>query len=191
MPSKNNVQEIVRPLLNPQASVPAQGMQWGRYVELKKTAYQNLNQKELEAHLISEANWVMRNQAKSCEQFRVKIHVGDICYIDFGPAYLNEAGFQHFGLILSIMNSKAFVIPMTSNPTTYRQAYDPTEFPCGKRHLMRLGLIEGLKKESVLFLNDCKYINTARIIDVKAHLDVQGELFRSIKKRVLDCLISS
>lgn len=191
MSNKYNVQEMVSPLINMQTKNADHGLQWGQYIELKKLAYSDLNQKEVQAHLISEANWVLRNKAKSCEQFRVKIRVGDICYIDFGPAYLNEAGFQHFGLILSIMNSKAFVVPMTSNNATYRQAYDPILFPCGKKHLMRLGLIEGLKKESVLFLNDCKYINTARIIDVKAHLDVEGSLFHSIKKRVLECLIST
>ena len=191
MSSKTNVQELIKPMLDPHAKIPSQGVQWNRYVELKKKAYCDLNQKELQAHLISEANWVMRNRAKSCEQFRVKIHVGDICYIDFGPAYLNEAGFQHFGLILSIMNSKAFVVPMTSNSVTYHQAYDPKKYPCGKKHLMRLGMIEGMRKESVLFLNDCKYINTARIIDVKAHLDVEGELFQAIKKRVVECLIGS
>ena len=29
----------------------------------------------------------------------LNIEVGDICYIDFGQAYINEAGFQHFGLV--------------------------------------------------------------------------------------------
>lgn len=191
MSNKNNVQEMIRPMMNRHAAAPSQIMQWGRYVEMKKQAYSELSPKELEAHLISEANWAMRCRAKSCEQFRVKIRIGDICYIDFGPAYLNEAGFQHFGLVLSMMNSKAFVIPMTSNAATYKQAYDPINCPCGKKHLMRLGLIPGMKKESVLFINDCKYINTARIIDVKAHLDIEGELFTEIKKRVVETLIAS
>ncbi len=190
MSNKNNIQELINPLLSTQGKNNTE-LQWGRYMDLKKQAYHNLNSKELIAHLISEANWMIRYKAKSCEQFKVKIRIGDVCYIDFGPAYLNEAGFQHFGLVLSIMNSKAFVVPMTSNSGTYNQAYDPILFPCGKKHLMRLGLIEGLKKESVLFLNDCKYINTARIIDVKAHLNIEEDLFISIKKRVLECLVES
>lgn len=189
MSTKNKVQEMVSPVLDMKAVFPEKAVRWRNYVELKKLAYRNLSCKELEAHLVSEVNWMMRNKAKSCEQFRVKIQVGDICYIDFGPAYLNEAGFQHFGLVLSMMNSKAFVIPMTSNASTYRQAYDPEHYPCGKKHLMKLGMIEGMKKESVLFLNDCKYINTARIIDVKAHLDIHDELFQAIKKRVLESLL--
>ena len=189
MSTKNKVQELVGPMMNPHSRVPSKMMQWDHYLQMKKKAYHDLSAKELEAHLISEANWMIRNRAKSCEQFRVQIHVGDICYIDFGPAYLNEAGFQHFGLILSMMNSKAFVVPMTSNPSTYRQAYDPKTYPCGKKHLMRLGLIPGMKKESVLFLNDCKYINTARIIDVKAHIEPEEPLFLAIQKRVIEGLV--
>ena len=45
-----------------------------------------------------------------------------------------------------------------------------------------------MNKNSVLFMNDAKWINTARIIDVKAHLDRQGELFQEIKARVIHCL---
>ncbi len=187
MTNKNNVRELISPLLIPQED--RTDVRWNRYIELKKQAYHNLSGKELTAHLVSEANWMIRNRAKSCEQFSVKIRIGDVCYIDFGPAYLNEAGFQHFGLVIAIVNSKAFVVPMTSNSLTYAQAYDPVEYPCGKKHLMRLGLIEGLKKESVLFLNDCKYINTARIIDVKAHINPNDNLFKSIKERVVASLV--
>ena len=78
---------------------------------------------------------------------------------------------------------------MTSNPATYKMAYDPVECPNGRRHLMRIGLIEGMKKESVLFLNDCKYINTARIIDVKATIPENSALFRHIVNRVKECLM--
>ena len=53
---------------------------------------------------------------------------------------------------------------------------------------MRLGKIEGMNKESVLFLNDAKWINTARIIDVKAHIERNEELFINIKKRMMECL---
>ena len=187
--AKYSILEMIRPIIKDGPDYTTPTVQWGNYLNMKKQAYGSLNSKELEAHLISEANWMMRNQAKSCEQFRVKIRIGDICYIDFGPAYVNEAGFQHFGLVLSMMNSKAFVVPMTSNSATYKQAYDAYDYPLGKRHLMRLGLIHGMNKESALFLNDCKYINTARIIDVKAHLDPEEDLFKSIKQRVLECLV--
>ena len=151
-------------------------------MNVKQQQYQRLPEKVLQSHLISEANWMLRKQYRSCDQLGVKIQVGDICYIDFGQAYLNEAGFQHFGLILNIFNGKAFVVPMTSNPCTYAQAYDEKINPYGKKHLMRIGLIKGLNRESVLFLNDCKYINTARIIDVKARIHSESLMFEKSKK---------
>ena len=123
----------------------------------------------------------------SCGELGVDIRVGDICYIDFGEAYIAEIGYQHFGLIITIFHNKAFVVPMSGNHTAYLQAYSK-ENPKGKRHLMRLGKIKGMNKESVLFINDAKWINTARIIDVKAHLRRDSELFREIKDRVKNCL---
>ena len=99
----------------------------------------------------------------------------------------SEIGYQHFGLIITIFHNKSFVVPMSGNHTAYLQAYSK-ENPKGKRHLMRLGKIKGMNKESVLFINDAKWINTARIIDVKAHLRRDSELFREIKDRVKNCL---
>ena len=58
-----------------------------------------------------------------------------------------------------------------------------------KRHLMRLPEIEGLNKSSVLFLNDAKWINSARVIDVKAHIDPNSYLFDKIKKCVLQMML--
>ena len=167
---------------------PSLKEQWGTYLLMKEKEFSGLSERQMHCHLVSEANWLNRKDARNCTQLGVRIKVGDICYIDFGQAYLNEAGFQHFGVILSFCNGKAFVVPMTSNPMTYRLAYDPVECPQGRAHLMRIGLIEGMRKESVLFLNDCKYINTARIIDVKATIDHDSDLFREIVDRVRQCL---
>ena len=50
---------------------------------------------------------------------------------------------------------------------------------------MRLGLVKGLNRHSVLFLNDVKYINTARIIDIKAHISTDSILFQKIYQRFL------
>jgi hypothetical protein len=77
---------------------------------------------------------------------------------------------------------------MTSNENNYSLAYDPVSNPDGLRHLMRLGKVEGLYRYSVLFLNDGKFINTARIIDIKGHIDPQGELFERIRNRFISCL---
>ena len=139
--------------------------------------------------LISTQNYMRRYGLKGHEC--VKVNIGDVCFIDYGQAYLNEAGYQHFGLILSIMNGKVFVVPMTSNPETYRNAYDFRENPKGKSHLMRFGQICGLNRPSVLFLNDCKFLSPSRIIEIKGHLDPRSELFRRIQVKVARCLFKT
>ena len=85
---------------------------------------------------------------------------------------------------MKLFHGKAFVIPMSGNPSAAQQAYDEHDNPRGKRHLMRMPHIDGLNKQSTLFLNDCKFINTARIIDVKAHIDRSGPLFQKIRARM-------
>ena len=176
---KNNLM-LERPALNLSpiySEDPSLKEQWGAYLSLKEEEFSALSVRQAHCHLVSEANWLNRKDARSCVQLGVKAKIGDICYIDFGQAYLNEAGFQHFGVILSFCNGKAFVVPMTSNPATYKMAYDPVECPNGRRHLMRIGL------------NDCKYINTARIIDVQATIPENSALFRHIVNRVKECLM--
>jgi len=158
------------------------------YVDTTRRQYENMPIKQATDFLLSEYNYQNRCQLKSCRGFGFIIKPGDICYIDFGKAYLQEIGFQHFGLVISVFNAKAFVIPMTSNFNAFRQAYDPLYNPDGLKHLMRLGRIEGLYKYSILFLNDGKFINTARVIDVKAYLDPSSKLFRDIRQRLIDCI---
>lgn len=145
-----------------------------------------LNGKDAAKILLSTQNYIQRSTLKIHETFEV--HVGDVCYIDFGQAYLNESGFQHFGLVLSKLNGKVFVVPMTSNAYTYAQAYDRYENPNGRKHLMRFGQRNGLNRESVLFINDCKFINPTRIIEIVGHLDVNDNFFLKIQKRVGFCL---
>lgn len=156
-------------------------------VEEKSADYETLAIKEAIPRMISEDNLRKRRHINNCLELGMNIRVGDICYIDFGEAYINEIGYQHFGLIVTIFHNKAFVVPMSGNHGAFQQAYSKDN-PSGKRHLMRLGKIRGMNKESVLFINDAKWINTARIIDVKAHLDRKSDLFKDIKERVKSCL---
>lgn len=160
---------------------------WSYFVEESGADYHGMEVKDALPRLISELNYRKRRRLSNCTEIGVNIRKGDICFIDYGSAYVNEIGYQHFGLIITIFHNKAFVVPMSGNSGAYRHAYCK-ENPKGKRHLMRLGKIKGMNKESVLFINDAKWINTARIIDVKAHLDHQSELFMEIKERVKKCL---
>ena len=154
-----------------------------------KNEYGEKSIQEAKELLISELNFRERGHLKSCRRFGMFINPGDLCYVDFGSrAFITEAGFQHFALVLSVCCGKAFVVPMTSKSENYETAYDEVDNPTGNVHLMKIGLPKGLNRYSVLFLNDAKYINTARIIDVKGHIDTDGELFRKIKKRVIDLI---
>lgn len=164
---------------------------WQNYLHYKKEVYEPLLPRQLEHNLISEANWVIRSRCQSGLDMGIFVRPGDICYIDFGQAYLNEAGYQHFGLVMTVYSRKALVVPMTSNEKQYKHAYDPRQNPSGKRHLMRIGLIEGMKKPSVLFLNDMKFINTARVIETRAHIDTHELLFLEIKHRLFEIIIGN
>jgi hypothetical protein len=141
----------------------------------------NQEAKETIKMLLSTENFLRKAVIKSD---LLPISNGDVAYIDFGHAYLHEAGYQHFGLVLSMANGKVFVVPMTSNPNAYAQAYDSAENPLGKKHLMRVGLLSGLNRPSVLFLNDCKFISSTRVIEIKGHLSVTDPLFAQIRQRV-------
>lgn len=140
-----------------------------------------INADKVLSKLISKKNYIDRKNISNCDELGVNIRVGDICYIDYGEAYIYETGFQHFGLILNIFHNKAFVVPMSGNYNEYIKANS-------KKHLMRLGKLKGMNKESFLFLNDAKWINTARIIDVKSHLNHKGKLFKEIIDREIKCI---
>ncbi len=159
-----------------------------QYVNQYQQYMRSLSTKQLSRECISGLNRLQRQSLRSSSQLNIHVRVGDVCYIDFGQVYINEAGYQHFGLILSMVNHKAFVLPMTSNSTTYQYANDPSRIEHGKTHLYQLGWIEGLNKQSVAFLNDCRFINTARIIAVKGHIDADGEYFREIVERVKESI---
>lgn len=156
------------------------------YFDARKRVYANLAPNLKEAGIISEANWLVRRTLGSSMELGIHVKPGDICYVDFGPGYLFECGFQHFGLILKLIQYKALIIPMTSNPVQNAQAYDPITNPQGRRHLCSIGQPDGMLKPSVLFLNDLRFINTARIIEVRSHLGPE-ELNR-IKIRIQQLL---
>ena len=164
---------------------------WRNYMRTRNDLYSVLIPAQADSSMISETNWVERAGCFSGEDIGIHVVPGDICYMDFGQQYLNEAGYQHFGLVMSICSKKALVIPMTSNPTTFAKAYDPVDNPNGKKNLMQIGKVRGLYKNSVLFLNDLRYVNTARVIDVKAHVSVSSPLFRTVQKRMLEVLFSN
>ncbi len=158
--------------------------QWLHYMGVRRALFEQMDKEMSYSILISEVNWVMRRHMHTAVEIGICPHIGDICYMDFGPAYLNECGFQHFGLIFRLVQHKALVIPMTSNARQVMRAYDPLTNPDGQHHLCAIGQPKGMHKPSVLFLNDMRYINTARILEVKAHIEPSCAQFKSIEERV-------
>ncbi|WP_228410453.1 hypothetical protein [Erysipelothrix piscisicarius] len=132
---------------------------------------------------ISGLNRMCRQKNWSCESLNLSVSIGDICYMEFGQAFINEAGYQHFGLVMGIFNYKLFVVPMTSNYEIIQQARNINQL--GKRHLYYIGQIPGLNKSSVLFLNDCKYVNSARVISINGRIDPNGPMFKEIRDLII------
>ena len=164
---------------------------WNNYIRYRTSVYEAMDPEHISRNLISEANWMVRSQCFSGEDLGIRVKRGDICFVDFGQVYLNESGYQHFALVMAMSNKKALVVPMTSNAVTYRKAYDAEENPDGSMHLMRLGRLKGLRKPSVLFLNDVKFVNTARIIEVIGNISPRSRLFHQVQDRLKDVLFSS
>ena len=147
-----------------------------------------LGDKEVFDYMVSKMNYCRRKEYPSCKTLDINIEKGDLAYIDFGQAYQHEIGYLHFGLVITVKRGKAFVVPLSGKYKAYLEAYDEKDNPTGKRHLMRLGYIEGLTKVSVLFINDSKWINTSRIIEVKAHIDINGKIFNEVQKRIIEMI---
>ncbi len=158
------------------------------FVKLNLQGINLENERELKNLYISEKNYQERKNMMSNASTGVIIRVGDICYIDYGKAYQREIGYQHFGLVLSICNDKIFVVPMTSNKKNYEEAMGEDN-PKGKPHLLRFKKVGHMINDTVLFLNDVKFINSARVIDVKGHISKDGHLFAYIKMAVLNIIM--
>ena len=59
----------------------------------------------------------------------------------------------------------------------------------GKSHLLRFKKVGNMKNDTVLFLNDVKFINPARVIDVKGHISKNSHLFAYIKMAVMNIIM--
>lgn len=67
---------------------------WECYIEEKSMDYASLSVKEAIPRLVSEQNLRERRHAGSCGELGVDIRVGDICYIDFGEAYIAGEAYE-------------------------------------------------------------------------------------------------
>ncbi|HEY4537637.1 MAG TPA: hypothetical protein VIG45_04175 [Erysipelothrix sp.] len=147
------------------------------YFEDYKGYLNNMNRSLQRKECISGINRMKRAHHWTCKGFGITVMEGDVCFADFGHSYINECSFQHFALVLKYFHGKAFVIPMTSNETTVQLAKHGA-----RSHLYYLGKLKGLDKDTCLFINDGRFINTARIISINAHLDSESCTYQEICK---------
>ena len=129
--------------------------------------------------ICSGLNRMKRRRYWCCEGVNLSVKKGDIVYMEFGQAFLNEAGFQHFGLVMGLWNRKAFIIPMTSNKNSFKSAVNVSEN--GRNHLYYIGYVDGLSDHSTLFLNDAKMLNTSRVISVNGSVCPNSDMFKEIQ----------
>lgn len=98
---------------------------WECYIEEKSMDYASLSVKEAIPRLVSEQNLRERRHAGSCGELGVDIRVGDICYIDFGEAYIAVSG-----VIISNKNTPTHI----SGSWQLGRRYD-TDFYGGVKYL--------------------------------------------------------
>jgi hypothetical protein len=156
-----------------QCKTKEEGLNYYTYMIKQHAATMSLQQIKMEC-----VSLINRNQRQSLKLDQ-SLKIGDVCYIDYGPMYRYEAGYQHFGIILKLSHYKAFVVPLTSNTQPHH---------IDKDHVFKLGPIQGLTKHSICFLNDAKFINTSRIIDVYGHLSMSDERFLQLRRKVFETI---
>lgn len=149
----------------------------------EQTLIQSMNPYEQFDYFLSKLNYIRRKNAVNSLDFNVIIRVGDICFIDYGHSYQQEIGYMHFGLIVAQNRGKVLIVPITGSNTKTVHTFEE-----GNEHIVQLGKIEGMRKVCACYINDAKWLNSARIIDVKSHIPVDGELFKSIKNKIKESI---
>lgn len=149
------------------------------YLNLVSDEFSKMEYDDVSKKIISDVNYMSKGQLNS-EEIVSNVKQGDICYFDFGKAYKYEAGYQHFGLVTAVQKNKLFVIPMTSNKKIYEKGMH------GRDNLYPIPKQGDMTNDSVLFLNDAKWISSNRIIDTFAQIDSESELFKDICNRTIN-----
>lgn len=159
------------------------------YISMYMNLLDGLTSEELRTECISGMNRITRYKTLSCDELGVIVNVGDICFFDYGHAYKNESGFQHLGLVIGVFNYKVCVVPMTSSVKSMVQARNVSKK--GKAHLYFIGKVKGLTEPSTLFLNDFKYVNSGRILEIVTNLKPNDKMFIEIcdiiKNEMIGC----
>ena len=158
------------------------------YMNVCSNLFESCSTAEGIGSLVSEINY--KTNAKKASDFikniSLELSSGDVCLIDFGKQYTYECSFVHLGLVIGISQKKLFVVPMTSNKRTLEKAQEQSSDHLAV--LLTSDLTEGhIDKSSVLFLNDARFINSARIIEKVGHIN--ADKLADISKCLADKII--
>ena len=135
-----------------------------------------LKEDEKNCYLLSLKNYMDRKN-KSHEIIDLKI--GDIGYFDFGDAYRFEIGYQHLGVVISIVKQKIFVVPIISkkaNSLLYTQMFLPKT--CSSV----------FRTDSIALLNDSKWISQSRTINRLGSIESK-DILHNIKSNVIKMIL--
>ena len=158
------------------------------YMNVCSRLFESFNTAEGIGSLISEINFKSNAKKSSVfsENVKMDLSAGDVCLIDFGKQYTYECSYVHLGLVIGFSQKKLFVVPMTSNKKTLGKAEEQTSDHLAV--LLESDLAEGhIDKNSVLFLNDARFINSARIIEKVGHID--ADKLADISKCLADKIV--
>lgn len=169
------------------ASSSGYSEEWRNYVRYRSEIYGKILPEFFAENMDSETMWLRRGRAKDGTRYGVTVEAGDIVWLDYGQTFNKEMGYQHFGLIVKLCDGKALVVPITSNEEAYENAEDPAYHGS---HLMRLGQPEGMRKPSTLYMNDFRWINTARILYKVSRLEPDSDQFQEIRSRMLALIMN-
>ena len=85
----------------------------------------------------------------------------EIVFVELGANIGNELSYEHFCVVLESYKDKIFVVPCSSSKIT--KVYDKQsnllkEYIIGKKDM------DGFTKDTVLILNEAKWINKSRVL---------------------------
>ena len=126
---------------------------------------ESMHSVERDSYLLSLYNYMYRKD--NFPRHLSNIRVGDICYCDFGDAYQYEIGYQHLGVVISIVKEKLLY-------TQYRLSKD--FYSC-------------LKNDSIALLNDSKWISKSRVIRIVGKMNAYDNDFKQLKYKVIEFIL--
>ena len=152
----------------------------GKVLNAERLYYKELSEEEKNAYSISKYNHI--HKSKKYNSILIEhIHVGDICFFDFGCAYRYEIGYQHLALVLAKYKTKLLVVPIISVKKTFEPCMEKAYLPKDSYNL---------NNNSIVLLNDMKWISGMRTLSYIGHINEKDDVFDEIRTKTIQLLFS-